>query len=464
MTISNKKYSMFSASFLSDKNIWFDWMQNHSKLYKKFGSFKQPQVELLNNIHQYLSKSFRPISIFTAPPASGKTHIISLTASLLADQKLKICICVPNSELKKSFEEQDKEIINYNSSLSILTLSQYMQERSKFDFVLVDEAHNLQTAFNFNKNITKHFIFRKDDFGFDFLIERYLKNSQYNTSILSLNDSSDILNFLKQNVSLRKDISVIHKSLSSWVGFISVTPTECKITYQSIDPSKRSILPKGRLLLFSATSLNLDDLNFYCNVPKTQIEPYTTKIRPPKSSDSSIYFSLSKKIGDDAKIDLVVTILSQLKNKSLILFNNSKKCEEWTVKLRQSLNKNRLYSITSGLSSGERLTIYEKYLNDEDGILLSSSTVYWEGITIKNLKLVLIPDLPFPEPNLLDHYNGNMNNKNKIIHQRIIQGLGRIGRIDGEDSIGILCFPYKKLSKIKSVDESKLFSSLETLI
>lgn len=463
MTTSNKKYFMFNKNFPSNKDVWFDWMSDHSKLFKKFGSFRKPQVELLDNLYHYFSKSSRPISIYTEPPASGKTHIISLTASFLADQKLEVCICVPNSELKTSFEEQDSKINNFNSSISILTLSQYMQDRSKFDFVLVDEAHNLQSAFNFNKNITKHFIFRKGDFAFEFFIERYLKNLQYNTTILSLNDSHDILNLLKKSISLKQDVSLIRKSLTSWVGFISVTPNECKITFQSMDPSKRSILPKGKLLLFSATSLNLDDLNFYCNVSKTQIQSYATKIKPPKSANSSIHFSLSKKIDDDTKYDLVTTVLSQLNNKSLILFNNSKKCEEWTVKLRQSLSKNRIYSITSGLSSKDRLVIYEKYLQDADGILLSSSTVYWEGITIKNLKLVLIPDLPFPEPNLLDLYHGIVN-KNKIIHQRIIQGLGRIGRIDGEDSVGILCFPYKKLSKIKSVSESNLFSSLETLI
>lgn len=112
----------------------------------------------------------------------------------------------------------------------------------------------------------------------------------------------------------------------------------------------------------------------------------------------------------------------------------------------------------------KRREIFGKYNSDSKGILVTSSSVFWEGITIKDLKLVIIPDEPFPEPNILDVYFGRNCYQQKIIHRRIIQGLGRIGRIPHQKCVGVLMFPYDKIDFVQQINSNKLLEGIPKYI
>lgn len=448
----NEHSSIFNKIELPEtKKLWISWLASKSKIYEEFGSFMNAQNELFVNIYDFLSDPKSAVSVFIAPPASGKTHVISLLHYFLKTSKIKTCVVVPNGELKKDFIEHQNKIKSPSFiSPDVLTLAQYVQIKSKYDVVLIDEAHNLQSAFNLNPNIVKNFTLENGDMGFEYVLERYLQNKDYAMKTLTLESSNELLDILSKKQIYHTVIRQLKKSLSNWIGFLIITKNECKIKFIVANPEIRSILPNGLMLLFSATPLERNDLEFYCNVPIKNVQYYASKLKKIKPNPNVHYFSVSDKIDFKEKTELIISILSHIREKSLVLLNNSEGCENWTSILRQSVTKNRVYSITSGLDLDKRLEIYDEFTKNHEGILLSSSSVFWEGITIKNLKLLLIPEKPFPEPNILDIYYERKYSQQKIVERRLVQGLGRINRIPNQKSVGILFFKYPGLSNIES--------------
>lgn len=464
MKNSNKRFSISDfSSKIKTREDWNLWNKKHSLVFDKFGSFLPAQSQLLETVYDYFSTSKNIVSVFTAPPASGKTHIISLIAHYFANVGCQTCIVIPNGELKQDFEIEKNKIKSMPKQPDVITFTNYLENKEKYELAIVDEAHNLDSAFNMNRKIVKKFSLKKGDNGFEFVIEKFLKNKHFVVTQLTLEYAKDMLNILTSNAKNRNDINKIKNSLTSWLCFLISTKYECKIKFISANPELRKILPSGILMLFSATPLNVKDLEFYCNIPHNAIDFFTIKAKTPLKSFAS-FFSISDKMSLEEKTEFSATILSNIKNKSLILVNNTEKCQNWVNVMNKYLKPEHVYSIPSGMNVDNRKDTFEKYNSDPNGMLITSSSVFWEGITIKDLKLVVIPDEPFPEPNVLDVYFGRNCYQQKIIHRRIIQGLGRIGRIPNQKCVGVLMFPYDKIDFVQQISSSKLLEEIPNRI
>jgi superfamily II DNA or RNA helicase len=200
MKDSSKEFSTFNFSQqIKTKEEWISWHENHSKVFQKFGSFLPTQTELLDSIYTYFATINNVVSVFTAPPASGKTHVISLIAYYFANKGLKTCIVIPNEELKQDFENEKMKIEGMSRIPDIITFTNYLENKEKYDFVVIDEAHNLDSAFNMNRKIVKHFSIKMGDNGFELIIERFLKNKKFVVIQLTLEYASEILNLLTSN-------------------------------------------------------------------------------------------------------------------------------------------------------------------------------------------------------------------------------------------------------------------------
>ena len=457
----NRKYSTYDFSkIIKTKKEWMKWHETHSLVFKKFGSFLPAQKQLLELSYDYFSDSQNKVSVFTAPPASGKTHIISLIAHYFVNNGLTSCIVVPNGELKQDFESENKKIKKLSKKPEVLTFTKYLENKTNYELAIVDEAHNLDSAFNINRNIVKTFSVKMGDYGFETITERFLKNKSFTVTQLTLEYADQILKIFMHNANTRKESAKIKKSLTSWLGFLISTKYGSKIKFISADPDSRQILSKGQLMLFSATPLDEKDLEFYCNIKSENIDFFSiTPSKKPSKSNTKLY-SISEKLDFSEKVEFCATIFSNLKEKSLVLVNNSERSENWSKELKKFLASKRIYKIPSGITLEKRNEIFKKYDADRSGILITSSSVFWEGITIKNLKSVFIPDEPFPEPNLLDIFFGRNCYQNRVIQRRIIQGLGRVGRNSSYKSIGILLFPYNKINNIIKIDSDSLLEKI----
>ena len=96
MQNSNNQFSTFSTC---DFKKWLTELEQYSRKYQKFGSLMPPQVQLLEQVfNNLISPKYKVVS-FTAPPASGKTHVIALCAAYLYKNGFATCIVTPNGEL-----------------------------------------------------------------------------------------------------------------------------------------------------------------------------------------------------------------------------------------------------------------------------------------------------------------------------------------------------------------------------
>jgi len=141
-----------------------------------------------------------------------------------------------------------------------------------------------------------------------------------------------------------------------------------------------------------------------------------------------------------------MTVLSSLKKPALILINNNKECNRWSLSLSKRF-KTRLVSVCSHLPYSERLTRYERFIRLKTGILVTSSSAYWEGINIRNLRMVVIPDRPYPQPTLLE-ISSKGTNFETVSKRRLIQGVGRVGRNPNTAGLCILLFKPRGLPRI----------------
>lgn len=433
---------------------WLTFMESKSKVYEEFGSFMEPQKELLRILYQYLHSLPKRVATFSAPPASGKTHVISLVAHYLFNERVKSCIVVPNDELKSDFVEQNTKV-KFPRHPNVLSLAEYLKDNSQYDIAMVDEAHNLRSAYELNPNIVKTFLLDRNDPYFNDISYRYLNDKKFVASTLSIEACSDILKILIKNPRFKASAIRIKKELSSWIGFIIANESECKIKLLYADPSKRSLTPRNALILFSATPLDNKELEFYCNIPVDDIQPF-----PVESAISAkgkiTYFALNKTIRFEDKIEIAINALRRAERKSLILLNNTEGCDKWFSYLNHVISNDRVSNIRSGLNGDQRRSIFEKFKSTKDGILLSSSSVFWEGITIRDLQLLIIPDSPYPEPHLLDIYNNKKFTHATTVKRRLIQGLGRIGRNPKDRAVGLMLFRPNIADNAVILDRQKL--------
>ena len=420
----------------SDYQQWLITIRGLSKKYQKFGGFLPAQEKLLIEIYNSLTIFNQKVVSFTAPPASGKTHVIVLSAAYLALKGYETCIVTPNGELSVDFNEELKEITAEKLSIPILSIPAYRKIKGKFDYALMDEAHNLRSALELDYKLLKSFQFKQGD-GFYELLVPQTSTQKYSTKELNIETSSDILRKMCQTEN-SKIAKQLLKTLTQWRGYCVTFRDTCNLHFLQADPKKRNVLPQGRLFLFSATRLDQEELSFYCDIPETLIKTLGEE-QVEFSPKANVNYGYVACDTDANKIKLSTDLLEKINQPTLILLNNKQNCEIWAADLNKIL-PDRVITIESGLSHSQRLRAYKKFFEKEDNILLTSSNVFWEGITIKELKILLIPNIPFPQPTMLELAEGRSPEYQKIAERRLIQGIGRIGRVPQAKGACILFF------------------------
>jgi Rad3-related DNA helicase len=434
-------------------NRWLQILQKHSKKFEKYGSFLPAQEELLKQIYETISaKTKSAVFTFTAPPASGKTHIIALCASYFHNRGISTCVVVPNNELKVDFENELPEV-KYEStkSLPIISIGSYVRRRIEFEFVFVDEAHNLRSAIELDSEIVKSIHLEKGDPVYDHVFISLDKNEGFKTKELSMETAHDILQRLRGS-EYEREARQLLKTLSQWRGFCVISDITCDLKFLIADPNRRSLMPKGKLFLFSATLLDQEELQFYCNISQEIIGAQGQgQSFVPKKNVTYRYTSFE---ADRGKRDFAVSLLKSTKLSTLILFNNNATCLRWSEEFSKELGK-RVITMQSGLHYSKRFQLYRKFLAHPEQILLTSSSAYWEGITFKNLRLLIIPNLPIPQPSLLEIALRRHTQYRRIAKRRLIQGMGRIGRSSQERGICLLLFQPKGIANIRPITKEK---------
>lgn len=443
-------------------DAWLKLMGSKSKLYDQFGDFMLPQKALLKTIYGFLKTPDRPVVTLSAPPASGKTHVISIVAHYLLTKRVKCCIVVPNAELKTDFSDQNSKV-KFTHHPPVLSLAEYLKDTAAYDVAIVDEAHNLRSGYELNSRLVKTFILAKGDKYFEDISTTYLKGRSFAALTLSIEACNDIICKLSNNLKFKQTLFPIRKSLSKWIGFLIITENECKIKLMYADPSSRSLVPSQLLILFSATPLDNRELEFYCNIPKSSIMSYPAEQTTLRKSNVA-YVAIKTGMKFDEKLDIAFRILKLATKKSLILLNNSEGCDKWFSYIKHLLPKAMIYQIKSGLSSSTRKRVYDEFRGNPRGILVTSSSVFWEGITIKDLQFLIIPDLPYPEPNLLDIYNGQSFTYKMTVKRRLIQGLGRIGRNPQDTSVAIMLFRPPQLDRVVYMEKASIVEDISALM
>lgn len=426
------------------KKEWIINLQERSLLFHKYGSFLPEQEQLIEEIYTQLRKNEKPIILFTAPPASGKTHVICLLADFFSESKFKSAIIAPNNYLKMEFKKAKYDILNGMVNVSIYTLFDYLRMEEEYDYVFIDEAHNLKSYLELNSNIVINIeITSKDDLYIG-LVGRYLlPERNYIAQQLSFSSTKDLLDILCDMPKHRNTIKSVITDPTAWLSFIYIWEKLglVHIKFVHSEKSYKIRLPKKKMLMFSATPLTDDELSFYCGIDCDLV----LKSNPIKSlSDwrgkQKIYLSIIDILSLPEKIEYLKFLLTELNIQTLVLFNNFTNC----MSVYNELNDIMKNIFVIPINYGDRTEIYEKFLSCENGKLFTSSTVFWEGITIKDLHLVIIFDIPIPRSQIMDLMSGRQKDYRLDIIRRLLQGLGRIGRNKGDWGVGITLFDISK--------------------
>ena len=433
---------------------WLQALQVYSKKCQKHGSFLHSQKELLKQIHYAITRPEFKVVTFTAPPASGKTHVIALCASYFHDHDISTCIVTPNNELRFEFQKELAEVnCRSEESPPVINVGAYVKKRHDYEFAFIDEAHNLRSAIELDRDIVKSIHLEKGEPLYEAIVSSLEKGEGYTTKELSAESAHDILEGMIES-KYKSSVTQILKTLSQWRGFCIVCDTTCDLKFLLADPDRRGLVPKGKLFLFSATLLDPKELQFYCNIPNEMVQNIGDSQNDfvPKKNVAYRYISCNS---NGEKKNLVVFLLKNTRLRTLILVNSNSMCLKWDKALSRKLG-NRVMTIGSGLHYTERLNVYRKFVCHPNPILLTSSNVYWEGISIKDLRLLIIPNPPFPQPSLLEIAEGKHTQYSKIAKRRLIQGMGRVGRSPQENGICLLLFRSRNLaSHIKATTKYK---------
>jgi DNA polymerase III delta prime subunit len=428
------------------KRKWFSDLEDLSVPFRKYGCFLPEQRMLLERVHDKLTHTNKPVLVFIAPPASGKTHVICLLARTLSGTNQSTAILVPNNYLKHEFDIAQTEVSGGLPDVDIINFSEYLRDRKRYDFVLADEAHNLKSFLELDTSLTRTVNLTKADPAYADIASRYLSPGRtFVAQQISFASAKDLLRSLASLPKCSTQLRPVTKDPTSWSCFVYIWADSaiCSVSFVRADGVCRLKLPTKRLLMFSAFPLSENELEFYCGIPKDAVE------RAKSISSSAVWrekqricISLTDSLAPDAKIDLFKSIIRQSNTRILILFNSLRSCQEAFTELRKSLHN--VFMIAHG--SKDQAT-YQRFLRRTDGILLTASTVFWEGINIGGLRLVILAEPPIPRPHLLDL------RKRKIIDgridtiRRLQQGLGRVCRRKGEWGAGVMFFDIDKTCK-----------------
>jgi hypothetical protein len=410
---------------------WVKKLEKRSLLVKKYGSFLPEQRELLSKVYERFQVSKKRIWSFSSPPASGKTHVIALLAQFLSEENA-VAVVVPNNYLRQQFHEQESLISGNLDCLDILNLAQYLRTKKTYDYVLIDEAHNLKSSLELNPYIIKAFELSLEDELCQDLHSRLLPaDKNFVAKQLSFTSCKEALDSLCSS-KYGKLANKISEDPTTWECFAYIRREGTSRLLFVKSPLSSLKTPSKVMMLFSATPLSAGELFFYCGLGKEVIEE-NCAIRGV-SKKRRTFFSIPSSPSFDLKIDLLSNILKRTPCRTLVLFNNSVGCEK--AYNRILIPDRVLFCIKTRMKARE--DIHQEFIKSESGVLFTSSQVFWEGITIKDLKLVVFFDLPYPRPHLIDLKKGRRVYGKRDLVRRLNQGMGRIGRKNS--GIGVLLF------------------------
>jgi superfamily II DNA/RNA helicase len=461
MIKSDKKYSTCNPKSVKDYSDWLTLIQSYSKKYQRFGSFLPAQNLLLKQIFASLTRWNEKVVSFTAPPASGKTHVIVLCAAYLARKGLATCVVTPTNELKSDFFKELADIVGGSKlHIPIVSISKYRKSKDQFDYALMDEAHNLRSSIEIDETIVKSFHLEEKDNLFE-LLTSGIESKKYVTKELNIETASDILTKMCTTENKSEAQSIL-RTLSQWRAFCVIFDKMCDLRFLLADPEKRNLLSKGRLFLFSATRLDEEELAFYCDIPTDALRTVGKKAITFVTKENVDYrYIPCVSISD--KIHCAASLIEKFALPTLILLNNSSNCVIWKSELSKSCG-DRIVFIPSRLKYTDRVKAFEKFAKGEDRILVTSSNVFWEGVTIRNLRLLIIPNVPFPQPTILELAKGRRPEYRKIADRRLIQGIGRIGRVPQNRGLCLLLFqPTDSFHYIRPSTMDETFSIISSL-
>jgi Rad3-related DNA helicase len=442
---------MFSKGYFMSNPVippitaWITHLQELSIPFQKYGSFLPEQRELIDRVYQKMEHSEKKVWIFDAPPASGKTHVICLLSRVFRESGQTIAIVVPSNYLQEDFRNACSDICGGLPDIDIMNLHEYLVTDKQYDYVMVDEAHNLKSFLEFEGQAVKNLNFSlSDDFYLNFAA-RYLSSGRnFVAQQVSFASVKDMLDSLKREPKFKVKLQNILDNPTSWRCFVYIWKelNVCTLKFVQLDDLCTFKLPSKHLLLFSATQLSDEELNFYCGIPSEIID----RAEPVKSSaewrnEQRLCISVKDSLSDADKLVLLKALIKESNSRTLVLFNNFAKCK----KAFKEIKKNSKSAFLLPNRAPKTPEAYTSFLNQPNGVLFTSSTVFWEGITIKDLKLLVVIDPPFPRPRFIELLKGRPSNGKVDMARRLEQGLGRIGRKKGDSGIAILCFDLNKV-------------------
>ena len=253
---------------------WFSELERLSLSFEKYHSFLPEQKELLARIYKKILNEKKNVWVFAAPPSSGKTHVICLLAKVLTESGEKTAIVVPSNYLKEEFYKACLEVVGGLSGTDILNISEYLKTSASYDFVLVDEAHNLKSFLELEEDYVKSVSFSlEDDFAQD-LVGRYLlPNQEFIAQQLSFLNAKDLLVNLSRMNKFRARLNPVISNPTVWSCFIYIWRESnlCNVLFVQNDGLCKFNIPSKHLLLFSATQLSTQELKFYCGIDQSAI-------------------------------------------------------------------------------------------------------------------------------------------------------------------------------------------------
>lgn len=424
---------------------WFSRLENLSLTFQRYGSFLPEQRALLQRVYEKLVESHKPIWIFVAPPASGKTHAICLLAKTFTEASQKTAVVVTNNYLKEEFEAEASEVSGGLHNVDILNISEYIRTNTQYNFVLADEAHNLKSFMELDPSLVRSLDLTPDEELYSELASRYLPpNKTFNAQRLSYASAKGLMSSLSRIPKFRRRLKPILNEPTSWIYFIYMwrDPGLCTLRFVRAGRLCTLKLPNKHLLMFSASPLSNKELSFYCGITSTMLERAPTVRSEAKwRKKQRLYISISDE-SSISKAGFLENLINVSKTRILVLFNSSRSCQKVYNRLRKN---QRIFTIMS--RSEDRINTYRQFLKLGDSVLLTSSTIFWEGITIKGLRLLVVAEPPFPRLHLMDLLKGKVVDGKRDMRRRLEQGLGRIGRKKGEWGIGILLFDITQISE-----------------
>jgi hypothetical protein len=421
---------------------WFNRLTDKSEIVARGGALLPTQLLLLNRIFQYFAADKRSVLFLSAAPASGKTHVICLVSVDLATFGLNTAIVVPSSELRHDFNEGFRNISNLpKSGIDILTMQAFLREREHYDVALLDEAHNIRSSFELNRTTYRVLDISDLTPRLNWMIYDSKSRKRALTKVIEGEQKESLLKIV-HTARGYKWLKNIYLSRSKWIVTISHVPTKTELHLLSADPHERLVTARSSTILISATPLNDDELELYCGIQPADV----CRLQIPSQTNSASrcrYFAPRERIDSESAIALAHKLLAKRPVRTLILVNRPVTLRRWLQGFQDAAFDSRVIGILGGDGSRKRLEKFSEFMSRKDSILLTNSTVFWEGINIKQLRILIITEEPNPRPNLVDLYNGRSRKFSHIVRNRMTQGMGRIGREPGTDAICLILFPYK---------------------